>query len=102
MPVPPMPVKWTDLISDENIKLVTESQSHREFSKQNSVPLRLCGKLPLQLPLQNFADEIWIRFTFGKFHHLTLEKIQRGGFAGFEIIRRAGIRGDDFIAKFFN
>ena len=30
------------------------------------------------------------------------EEIQRGGFAGFEIGRRAGIRGNGLVAEFFN
>jgi len=36
----------------------------------------------LQLALQNLAHERGVGFALAQFHHLTFEKIQRGGLAG--------------------
>ena len=52
--------------------------------------------------IQNFADERRVRFALAVFHHLALEEIERGGFAGPEVGGGAGIRGDDVGAEFFN
>ena len=38
-------------------------------------------KSTLQLPFQNFADKIGIGFALGEFHHLALERIERGHLA---------------------
>jgi hypothetical protein len=39
------------------------------------------GKLCLELPLQNFADQCRVGFALGELHHLAFEGIQRGDLA---------------------
>ena len=38
--------------------------------------------LTFQFSFQNFADERGVGFAFGELHHLALERIERGDFAG--------------------
>ncbi len=55
-----------------------------------------------QLPLQNFAGQLRIRFSLRKFHHLAFEKIERRRVARFEICRWFRIRGNHLITECFN
>ena len=52
--------------------------------------------------LQNLTGQCRICLAFAQLHHLAFEKIQRGGFAGFEIGYRTWICHNGFIAEFFN
>src|SRR5688572_14960851 len=58
--------------------------------------------LPLQFAFQDLAGQAGIRFALAGFHYLALEEIQRGELAGLEISGGTGIRGDDFVAEFFD
>ena len=52
------------------------------------------GSLPLQLFLQQLADQGGVGLAFGGFHDLALEEIQGGGFAGLyaaQALRRAPV-----------
>ena len=52
-----------------------------------------------QLPRQDFAHQRGVRLAFAGLHHLALEKIQRGGLAGFEVGGAAEVRPDNIFAE---
>ena len=52
---------------------------------QGNLPVLTRSGLRLEFPLQNFTREGGIRLALAQLHHLAFEKIERGGFAGFEI-----------------